>query len=104
MRKYTIEDLFQESAYLVCDPYYSKFKPHLEECVRLSKNKRYMGKPVNHLGLQYALLQAIEQGDSLTSQGVKLFKANGNANQELQNKRNRYLALAYKDIADGIAW
>jgi hypothetical protein len=88
---------------LFSDPYYDTFRPYIKNLLRLSRNKKFMSVPTNHLGLQLTILRALEEGDASVSQGRKLLATEGKG-QELQNKRNQTISLAFRLIADGIAW
>lgn len=88
---------------LFSNPYYDTFRPYIKKLLRLSRNKKFMSVPTNHLALQLAVLKALEEGDASVSQGRKLAAAEGKG-QELQNKRNQTISLAFRLIADGIAW
>lgn len=88
---------------LFSNPYYDTFRPYLKKLLRLSRNKKFMSVPTNHLALQLAILKALEEGDASVSQGRKLVDAEGKG-QEMQNKRNQTISLAFRLIADGIAW
>ena len=88
---------------LFSNPYYDTFRPYLKKLLRLSRNKKFMSVPTNHLSLQLVILKALEEGDASVSQGRKLVETEGNG-QEMQNKRNQTISLAFRLIADGIAW
>lgn len=63
-----------------------------------------MSSPTNHLALQLAILQALEQGDNAVRKGRLLVKNPKDSQQHLHNLRNQHLNTAFRSIADGIAW
>lgn len=88
---------------LFSNPYYDTFRPYIKKLLRLSRNKKFMSVPTNHLALQLTILRALEEGDKSVSQGRQLVAAEGKG-QAMQNKRNQTISLAFRLIADGIAW
>jgi hypothetical protein len=88
---------------LFSNPYYDSFRPYIKKLLRLSRNKEFMSIPTNHLSLQLVILKALEEGDIAVSVGRKMVAIDGKG-QEIQNKRNQTVSLAFRLIADGIAW
>jgi len=93
----------REIVELFSSPYYDTFRPYIKRLLRLSRNEKFMSVPTNHLALQLAILESLEEGDASVSQGRKKERTEGKG-QELQNKRNQTISLAFRLIADGIAW
>lgn len=97
------KEQIKEMTALISNPYYDVFRPTLRKFLGLSRNKKFMSVPTNHLALQLAILLAIEEGDEAVSKGRALISPEDDG-QHLQNMRNKFLSLAFRMIADGIAW
>lgn len=99
------KNLLKECFTLFGNSYYDSFIPGITELVKLSRDKQYYKDPQKHLGLQLGMLEAITKMDEVVAQGKKeARKNNKDKDLILQRKRNRVIALAYRQISDGIAW
>ncbi|HUD81435.1 MAG TPA: hypothetical protein VMR08_02285 [Patescibacteria group bacterium] len=104
LNKFSGKFLVKESASIICNPYYHKFIPGMERLIRLSRQQKYQTSPMEHLGLQLAILQTLEQMDGAVSEGKALAKKENSESIALRQRQNKYLARAYREIGDGIAW
>jgi len=85
--------------------YYDSFIPHLTKLIKLSRNSDYYKNSAKHFSLQKGILEIVTKMDETVSQGKHEARKNGNDEDIInQRKRNRVISLAYRQIADGIAW
>ncbi|HEY1063678.1 MAG TPA: hypothetical protein VGE30_00070, partial [Candidatus Saccharimonadales bacterium] len=97
------KESLSEMASVVSGSYFDDFRPALHRYLRLSRNAKFMSDPVNHLSLQLAILAALEEGDDAIRRGRQLVREKGDQ-QHIHNIRNQHLNIAFRTIADGIAW
>lgn len=85
--------------------YYDSFIPGITDLIKLSRERQYYRDPTKHFGLQVGMLDVITKMDEAVAQGKKeVRKSNKDDDLVLQRRRNRVIALAYRQISDGIAW
>lgn len=96
--------LLKQAFTLFGGSYYDSFIPGIAELVKLSREQQYYKNPTKHFALQIGLLETIEKMDKAVAEGKKEIRKNGDEELVLQRKRNRVIALAYRQISDGIAW
>lgn len=96
--------LIKESTDIFMHSYYKQFLPDIEKILAVSKDRSHYKDPHKHLGLQFGVLQLLQQLEKASSEGNRLARKDGDKELALQSRRNRYIAKAYKEIADGIAW
>jgi len=96
--------LIAETAGIFTHEYYTQFIPDVEKVLAETKNRKNYKSPIKHLEMQYGLLQLLKEFEQASSEGIHHARKIGDEEIALQSKRNKYIAKAYKVIADGIAW
>lgn len=85
--------------------YYDSFIPGMTDLVKLARDPQYYKDPAKHFSLQVGLLDTITKMDEVVAQGKQeARKKSDDKDIAIQRKRNRVIALAYRQISDGIAW
>src|SRR5687767_14746973 len=96
--------LITEASSIFMHDYYKQFLPDIEKILAVSKERVHYNDPNRHLSLQMGVLQLLQMVEQASSEGNREARKSGDKEVALQSKRNRYIAKAYKEIADGIAW
>ena len=98
-------NILKECFTLFGNSYYDSFIPGIIDLIKLSRERQYYKDPTKHFGLQVGMLDVVTKMDEAVAQGKKEARKNGNDEDLiLQRRRNRVIALAYRQISDGIAW
>lgn len=84
--------------------YYRQFLPDIEKTLAASKDRNNYTNPSKHLGLQLGVLKILQTLEQVSSEGNKQSRKDKDEEMALQSKRNKYIAKAFKEIADGVAW
>lgn len=96
--------LIKDTSSIFTNEYYQQFIPDIEKILQVSKQRHLYKDPNKHLGLQYGVLQLLQTVERVSSEGNREARKKGDKELALQSRRNKYIAKAYKEIADGIAW
>lgn len=98
-------NILKECFTLFGNSYYDSFISGITDLIKLSRDRQYYKDPNKHFGLQVGMLDVITKMDEAVAQGKQEARKNDNAEDLLlQRRRNRVIALAYRQISDGIAW
>ncbi len=89
---------------LVNNTYYSDFEEHLVEMVKLSRNPDLFKHPKLHLDFQKGIITILEEIEPMVTQGRRQAKDENDEDFKVQADRNKLIASAYREVADGFAW
>lgn len=104
LRRFDGRRLIKEAYNIFLNDYYRQFVPDIEKILAVSKERKHYKDPQRHFGLQLGLLRLLQAVEKASSEGNREARKTGDKKLALQSKRNKYIAKAYKEIADGIAW
>lgn len=96
--------LLKDSIDIIHDTYYQSFAPSINELLDLSRKPEYQTNKLKLFELQLALHEILSPGEDAVTQAKKLLSEHPDKSIELQRTRNKYLNIAYRQIADSIAW
>lgn len=89
---------------LVANMGYSRYNDHLKQTMAMTVEKGFFVDKTAHLECQKAFLTILESVEPLITTGRKLAKTEGDVSYKEQADRNKLLASAYREIADGFAY
>src|SRR5487761_1611930 len=89
---------------LINNTYYQDYGNHIVDMFELSKNAEVLKSPKLHFELQKGIVKILEELEPLVTQGRKQAKTDNDSELKAQADRNRLIASAYREIADGLAW
>ncbi len=96
--------LIKDSVDIIHNTYYQSFTPSINELLDLSRKPEYQTNKLKLFEIQLALYEILSPGEDAVTQAKKLLNEQPEKSIELQRTRNKYLNVAYRQIADGIAW
>lgn len=98
------DKLLKDSVDIIHDTYYQSFAPSINELLDLSRKPEYQTNKLKLFELQLALHEILSPGEDAVTQAKKLLSEHPEKSIEIQRTRNKYLNIAYRQIADSIAW
>lgn len=98
------DKLLKASLDIIHDKYYQSFAPSINELLDLSRQPDYQQDKLKLFELQLALYEILSPGEDAVTQAKKLLAVSPDEDMAIQRTRNKYLNLAYRQIADSIAW
>ncbi len=98
------EALLKDSIDIIHNTYYQSFAKTINELIDLSRKLEYQTDKLKLFELQLSLFEMLTPGEEAVTEGGKLYTSQPEPGIHLQRTRNKYLNIAFRQIADSIAW